>query len=179
MVVPFSPLFCIWNSVLLLIFVYDVWMVLFSISLAYNFTGVFYIINGVTALFYFADIFMRACTAITKPETVCLDRAKVLEYYVENWLLLDVLAFLPLDLLTLPYVPEPLIKYVLVLRLLRLCKTGRVFELMRIGQSASDQSSWVFVFVKLAIAFVFSSHLMACVFVYIGRHSTTTDRYDG
>ena len=138
MVVPFSPLFCIWNSVLVLIFVYDIWMVLFSISLAYNFTGVFYIINGVTALFYFADIFMRANTAITTPKTVCLDRAEVLKYYLNNWLLLDVLAFLPLDLLMLPFVPEPLIKYVLVLRLLRLCKVGRIFELMRMGQSASD-----------------------------------------
>ena len=67
LIVPFSPLFYVWNSLLLLTVVYDTWMVPFSIALNFDLYGVFYGIDVLAILVYMVDIYMRSKTAITTP----------------------------------------------------------------------------------------------------------------
>ena len=73
LIVPFSPLFNIWNTLLMLTVFYDTFMVPFSIALSFDFYGGFYAIDVLAILVYMADIYMRSKTAITKPSNICFD----------------------------------------------------------------------------------------------------------
>lgn len=64
---PFSILFYLWNSLLLLTVFYDTFMVPFSIALTFDFYGVFYAVDVFAILVYMIDIYMRSKTAITTP----------------------------------------------------------------------------------------------------------------
>ena len=85
-------------------------------------------------LVYVVDIFMRSKTAITKPETLCFDRAEVMRHYVNSWLILDLLSCLPFEYFMLPFSANYML-YIRYVRLFRLCKLSRIYELIRLVQT--------------------------------------------
>ena len=131
LIVPFSVLFYIWNSLLLLTVFYDTFMVPFSIALSFDFYGIFYVIDVLAILVYITDIFMRSKLAITKPTMLCFDRAQVMHHYVNSWLILDLLACLPFEYFMLPF-SEGYMQYTRYVRLFRLFKFGRIYELIKL-----------------------------------------------
>lgn len=132
LIVPFSPLFYIWNSFLFLAMCYDLFMVPFSIALNFNFYGIFYVIDIIAILIYCIDIFMRAKTAITSPDAVCLDKQAILRYYVNSWLIMDLLAAIPFEYFILPFTSVVSLDFIRYVRLFRLFKTARFIELMKL-----------------------------------------------
>ena len=131
LIVPFSPLFYFWNSLLVLTVIYDTFMVPFSIALSFDFYGFFYAVDVLAILVYMVDIFMRSKLAITNPTMLCFDRAKVMHHYVNSWLILDLLACLPFEYFMLPF-SENYMQYTRYVRFFRLFKFGRIYELIKL-----------------------------------------------
>ena len=179
LIVPFSNLFYLWNLLLVLTVFYDTFWVPFSIALSFDFYGYLYVIDALAILVYIVDIFMRSKLAITKPTTLCFDRAQVMYHYVNSWLILDLLACLPFEYFMLPFAGGYM-QYIRYVRLFRLFKFGRIYELIRLVQTQSDFPSWLFVFIKLFLMFILSAHFMACIYIFIGsKEDGKQSRFDG
>lgn len=179
LIVPFSNLFYFWNLLLVLTVFYDTFWVPFSIALSFDFYGYLYVIDALAILVYIVDIFMRSKLAITKPTTLCFDRAQVMYHYVNSWLILDLLACLPFEYFMLPFAGGYM-QYIRYVRLFRLFKFGRIYELIRLVQTQSDFPSWLFVFIKLFLMFILSAHFMACIYIFIGsKEDGKQSRFDG
>ena len=132
LIVPFSPLFYIWNALLFIAMVYDIFMVPFSIALSFDFYSYFYAIDIIFIAVYCIDIFMRAKTAITSPDQICFDKHAILHYYINSWLITDIFACLPFEYFIHPFVPNVSIDLIRYVRLFRLFKFARFVELMRL-----------------------------------------------
>jgi len=131
LIVPFSLLFYIWNTLLVVTVVYDTFMVPFSIALNFDFYGIFYIVDVFAILVHCVDVFMRSKTAITRPTILCFDRKQVMHHYVNSWLILDLLACIPFEYFMLP-LSSSYINYIRYVRLFRLFKWGRMYELIKL-----------------------------------------------
>jgi hypothetical protein len=81
---------------------YDVFMVPFSIALEFDFYGGFYVVDMIAIVVYCVDIYMRAKTAITTPDNLCLDQNRVMRYYINSWLAMDLLACIPFEYFLYP-----------------------------------------------------------------------------
>ena len=171
--------FYAWNVLLTMMIFYDTFTVPFTIALNYDIEGIWLAIDVIAILIYMIDIFMRSRTAITKSLQLCLDRSQVMHHYVNSWLILDILACLPIEYIMLSFSSPSLSDYTRYLRLLRLLKFGRFYELSRLIQTQSDFPSAIFVFVKLFFVFVLSAHFMSCIYIFIGMRSSNEDRFDG
>lgn len=66
MIVPFSKVFYVWNTLLSLTICYDTFTVPFSIALSFDIEGFWLVVDLFAILIYIVDIFMRARTAINK-----------------------------------------------------------------------------------------------------------------
>jgi len=99
---PFSKLFYIWNVILIISITYDTFMVPFSIALNFDYYGIFFVIDVFAILTYMGDIYVRSKTAITQPITYCLDPKEVMRYYINYWLVFDLLACLPFEYFLMP-----------------------------------------------------------------------------
>ena len=165
---PFSPLFYIWNTVLFLTMMYDTFMVPFSIALSFDFYGAFYAIDILAIAVYCIDIFMRAKTAITSPDSICFDKQAILRYYVNSWLIADLLACIPFEYFIHPFTSDVSIDLIRYVRLFRLFKSARFIELMRLIKIQSDFSGPIFKFMQLFGVFAVAAHAMACTYIFIG-----------
>lgn len=99
--------------------------------------------------------------------------------YVNSWLILDIIACLPIEYIMLPFSSAEIIEYSRYMRLLRLFKYGRFYELARLIETQSDFPSSIFVFIKLFVVFILVTHFMSCTYIFIGMSSTEADRFDG
>ena len=71
-------------------------------------------------LIYILDIPARLLTNLTLPQCFCFNRSEVIKFYINNWLLIDLIACLPLDFLLTPLNIDPvIIRYVMLIRLLK------------------------------------------------------------
>lgn len=68
----------------------------------------------------FIDIPMRAFTAVTEVETLCLVRAEVWRHYISKWLIIDIFSTIPFSIMLKDIVSEDLRRWLLTLRLLKL-----------------------------------------------------------
>ena len=107
-------------------------MVPFSIALNFDFYGIFYVVDIIAILIYCIDIFMRAKTAVTSPDAVCLDKQAILRYYVNSWLIMDLLAAIPFEYFILPFTSLVSLDFIHYVRLFRLFKTARFIELLKL-----------------------------------------------
>ena len=125
--IPWSPLFLIWNFIQAVVVIYNTWMVLFSLFFEFHMKGIFLAFEIVSIILLAADMPMRAKTAVLNPKKFCLDRDKVVNYYLNAWLLLDVVATFPLCyfLMIDPNI-EPI--YIALFRLPRVLKIFRLNE---------------------------------------------------
>lgn len=179
LIVPWSPLFLIWNFILLVVVAYDSFMVLFSFSLGFEVKGNFIIVDIVCICLLAVDIFMRANTAVTTPNKFCFDKEKVLSYYLNTWLLLDVISFFPFCYL-LMISPGIDYKYIALARLPRMLKVLRINESINILKWNSDVRIEVYRLVQLFLLKGLTAHCFACGFGAIGkRDNKSNKRFDG
>ena len=131
LIVPFSPLFNIWNSILVIAIAFEIFMVPFSISLSYDSLEGFYFVDVLVLFIFMADIFMRSKTAMLSPHSLSFEKDVIFHSYVNSYLIFDIVACLPFEYFLLPFAQESiyLLRY---LRLFRLLKVGRLYELLKL-----------------------------------------------
>lgn len=107
---------------------YDIFIILFALCFDFRFEGVFTGINIACYVIYMLDLFIRSKTAILSPNKICFDAQKVLDYYINTWLISEFLAAMPFEYLLLA-IPNVNHKYMQWIRLLRFLKFPRILEL--------------------------------------------------
>jgi len=179
LIVPWSPMFLIWNFILFLVVAYDYFMVIFSFSLGFELKGKFIILDIVCICLLTVDIFMRANTAVTTPNKFCFDRDKVFNHYLNTWFLLDVIATFPVCyfLMISPTI-DPF--YIALARLPRVLKVFRLNESINMLKWNSDVRIEIYRIFQLFLLYGLTGHIFACGFSAIGKRDYRTHkRFDG
>jgi hypothetical protein len=114
-----SAFFYLWNIVLSAAMTYYIFFIPFNIGTHQDMNLVCNIV-GICVLIL--DMPMRAYTAVKDYKTLCLDRIEVLKYYLDHWLALDLMATIPFELLLMTVVEKELIRWIMLLRLLKLTR---------------------------------------------------------
>lgn len=177
--IPWSPLFLIWNFILAIVVIYDTWMVLFSLCFEFEIKGTFLALDIAIIILLVLDMPMRANTAVTNPKKFCLDREKVLNYYLNNWLLLDIITFFPVCyFLMISTNIKPV--YIALARLPRALKIFRLNESINMLKWNSNIRIEFYNICQLAMLYCFTGHMIACGFAVIGKNDYNTNkRFDG
>jgi len=169
----------IWNAILFIVVVYDTFMVMFSFFFEFEIKGKLIVLDIVCICLLAVDIFMRANTAVTTPNKFCFDKEKVLNHYLNTWLLLDVAAIFPVCYF-LMISPKIEYKFIALARLLRLLKLFRLNESINMLKWNSDIRIEVYRILQLFFLYGLSGHIFGCGFVMIGRNDHRTNkRFDG
>ena len=144
-------------------------MVPFSISLSYDSLEGFYIEDVLVLIIFMIDIFMRSKTAILSPHSLSFEKDVIFHAYVNSYLIFDILACIPFEYFLLPFAQESmyLLRY---LRLFRLLKVGRLYELLKLMRIQSNFPNWLLIFIQLVAVFMVAAHSMACTYILIGQN---------
>jgi hypothetical protein len=124
------------------------------------------------------DIFFTAKTAFNKNFEITIDLNEVSIDYMDSRFFFDMLAILPIDYFFVIFgVSQQVTAWVRALRILKLYKP---FDYIRIWRKHSNVKIALFTLFLMTILFLVISHLMGCIFFYIGRHEVGKNRrYDG
>ena len=132
--------------------------------------------NTIALLIYAVDIPVRMFTAVTEPKTICLVRKTVVKYYINYWLIVDIFACVPTELVLTGIIDPVILRYVVLLRLLKFL---RLFEVLRIAGAHSNMNSSISTIIKLFFLMILAAHVMACGYIFIGqREFGQGRRYD-
>jgi hypothetical protein len=94
-VMPFSRVFYIWTSVMLVTFTYVSFKVLYGVGWDENFAYDPLLI--LAEIIYIADIPIRMFTGIAQPNRTTTDLRQVSTYYINNWFFADLIATIPVE----------------------------------------------------------------------------------
>jgi hypothetical protein len=124
------------------------------------------------------DIFFTVKTGFNKNFEITIDLKEIAIDYMDTRFFFDILAVLPIDYFLIIFgVPQQTTAWIRALRLLKLYKP---FDYIRIWRKHSNVKIALFTLFLMSIAFVVISHLMGCIYFYIGRHEVGKGRrYDG
>lgn len=118
-IIPFSAAFLIWNVMLLVAMAYLIFFIPYNIATRQDMDLAY---NLVALSVFIVDMPMRALTAVTDYKTLCLDKNEVLKYYLDNWLVLDLIATIPFHLLLQLVLEKDTIRWIMLLRLLKMVR---------------------------------------------------------
>lgn len=180
---PDKALKTIWDLYILFLLLY---VALISVYV-YSFLGilgpnsVWFWIERVLDVSFFADIVLLLFTAYEKPNgTYEVDRKKIRHRYFRKWFAVDLIATVPWDIVALGVYKdstEPGPNVLLLpryIRLLRLAKLFHIVKLLRTNNKFKDLEMKLgikFAYLRLAGLFatiVLVSHWFACLFYYLG-----------
>jgi len=106
----------------------------------------------------------------------CIDQIHT--YYVNNLLLWDILAAIPLDYLLIPFNLQPAL--LRTLRVLKFCKTRMFFQFITILRKHSQLPKSLITFSLFFLLFIIIGHFMATTYIFIGRREMGRhQRFDG
>ena len=111
------------------------------------------------------DMPFRAFTSIKDPQTYCFSRVEVIKYYINKWLVIDLIATIPFDLFLMAFVDPVLIRWLMCLKLL---KMARLYELTETLKYNVDLNSKIGTILQLVCYFPLAGHISACMFGYVG-----------
>lgn len=169
-----SPIFMVWFAIISLAILTQTVLVTYGVGFDQNvqFEPAYF----VCTVIYMIDIPVRIRTGVTDATKICLEPRQILNYYVNHWLILDVLATVPFEYCTY-YWHDELNRYLMLLKVLKL---GRCLENLTIIRSNTNQSIFMGFFMFLFVCFGFASHVFTCVFSWVARREDGANtRYDG
>lgn len=102
---------------------YYTFFIPFNLANSLNMDVTFNVI-GFTVLLI--DMPIRAITAVTDAETLCLDRSEVLRHYIIKWVIIDVFSTIPFSIMLNNIITDDFKRWILLLRLMKLF---RILEL--------------------------------------------------
>jgi len=118
-IVPFSLIFNLWNTILVAAVTYYGIIIPYNIVLSQDINIYAHV---ACSIIFIIDMPFRAVTAVTRSKSICFDKEEVLKYYINNWLIYDFLATLPLDFITLGMQMPEVNRWILALKLLKLLR---------------------------------------------------------
>jgi hypothetical protein len=187
-ILPFSRLHNLWTAMMALSTGYFLFIVPFQLALSYNIGEESLLNLGFDIFFSFTfvvDIFVRSRIAFVVNDRgltdIVTDVDEIQSYYVNNMLIFDILAAVPIDYILLPFgtygFTEELLRYV---RILKLTKFSRAYETIKLYQQQSNWSSAFLTFSLYAMAYILLSHYMAACYIFVGqREYGKKTRFDG
>lgn len=167
LIIPLSPLFLVWNAIMAVVIIYDIFMVSFQVFFEYRIEGSLIAVDIICYCLLAIDMFMRAKTAITSPKKFCFDPNKVFNHYLNDWMLLDIVATFPVCYF-LMLSPSIDAKYAAWARLPRLLKIARLNETIEIFKWNSDVRIEVYRLLQMFLLYGLTGHVFACGFRIIG-----------
>lgn len=169
----------IWNAFLLAAFTYNLVMVTYTIGGDVNFhSWLFYLIDWIAILIFLGDMWMRVHTALTSYKEISLDKGMVLQYYLDNFLITDLLATVPFEYIMLAFSVD--LMWCRWIRLLRLLKFIRVLEIRLITKFHANINLNLFTIFQLFVIYGSAAHVFACCYVFIcNREVYQKRRFDG
>jgi hypothetical protein len=129
-------LYYLWTFVILIACAYNLFIVLFAISLEYDFDAWVYPFDIIFMLIYGFDIFISSRTALNKNFEINVNRKSVLVDYVDSRFFVDLLSIVPLDYILLILSADQ--QVVAFSRMLRLLKMYKPFDYIRVWRKHSD-----------------------------------------
>lgn len=166
---PFTRFYKIWMIIILGIFIYNLIYVPFSIAFERSIPVEFIILDIITIIFNIVDIQIRSRTALGKNGQTNIDYSNVINQYINNgWFLFDIIAIIPIDyIIQGAGLSQQTISLV---RLLRLAKLFRVYELILIIKRVNNISVTSYSLLVSFFILAISCHLLACVFFWLGKY---------
>lgn len=161
-IVPFSLMFNVWNTILVAAVSFYSFIVPFNIALAQDINQY---VNVTCQIIFMIDIPLRALTAVTKSKSICFDKGEVLKFYVNKWLVIDFLATVPLDLILLGLEFPEVIRWIMLLKLFKLM---RLQELSQILKHNSSMNGSVATLIQLFFYIIICCHFSACGLLLLG-----------
>lgn len=173
LIIPMSPVFLVWAFVVGTAFLAQ--LVLITYGVGFDQDVLFNPVYICCTVIYLADMPFRAKTGATNPEHICLVPEQIMQYYINKWLILDILSILPIEYITYFY-SATLTRYLLMLKLVKL---GRIYENMIMVKSNTNQSVFFGFYLFLFVLFGVASHVLGCIIGWISRREAVwLTRYD-
>ena len=177
-IIPFSKLYYIWNSIIVILLMYELLFIPFSISFEYEF-NIFTLLFDILWKFIFAfDIFMASKTGFNNKFEITVDLKEISKDYIETRLILDALWIIPLDLIIRIFVEND--QSVAFWRIIQLIKIYKLYDYLTIWRKyyLGKRNFWYIFF--MVFVFIYLAHLNACIFYFIGKFEVDRhDRFDG
>lgn len=180
LIIPFSPVFIVWNTLLFIVVIYDVILISLTVVFGFKMSNNLIITDVIIYVFHLIDMFVRAKTAIKSPKHYCFDPDKVLKYYLHQWFMLDLFVAFPLCyILMISANMNPV--YVAVARLPRLLKIFRLNEMLNIIKWNMDIRVEIVAIIQLFLFYGLVGLVFGCGYYLIGKqyYNDHTARYDG
>lgn len=173
LIIPMSPIFLVWATIFGTAFLAQ--MILITYGVGFDQNVLFNPVYIVCTFIYIVDMPFRAKTGATNPQNICLVPEQIMNYYINKWLILDILAILPIEYITYFY-SEELTRYLLLIKLVKL---GRIIENMIMIKSNTNQSVFFGFYLFLFVLFGVASHVLGCIIGWISRREAVwLTRYD-
>jgi len=166
----------VWTWALVVAITFNIFYVPYSLALQVEISGFLFILEGYAFLVYVLDIYFRSRMAFNSEFDIEVDKQAVLEFYIQQRFIFDLLAVIPLD-----YILKALdINQTVVasIRVLRLVKLHRIYEIVALVRKHSQIKIPLFTLFLFFCFFLAFGHFMACIYILVGRIDWGT-RFDG
>ncbi|GAA30706.2 potassium voltage-gated channel subfamily H member 2 [Clonorchis sinensis] len=116
-------------------------------------------------IMFIIDIFINfRTTYVNKNDELISDPGRIAVHYFKGWLLIDVVAAIPFDLIQIGAQTDDMVK------LIGLLKTARLLRLVRVVRKLDRYSEYgAAVLLLLMATFVLIAHWLACIWYFVGH----------
>ncbi|KAK7384745.1 hypothetical protein VNO78_30446 [Psophocarpus tetragonolobus] len=178
-IAPYNRRYRIWNKFLILLVFYTAWICPFEFGFLEKSKGALSIIDNVVNGFFAIDIVVTFFVAYLDKSTYLLvdDRKLIALRYAKSWLLLDVIATIPYEVVRSILPPSlQLYSYFNILRLWRLHRVSAMFA--RMEKDRNYSYFWVRC-CKLTCVTLFTVHVAACFLYFLAARDNPQSTWWG
>ena len=183
---PETSLINSWNKFMTMILVYTAIVTPFTVSFMENETIGWTISEYVVSFMFFIDFLLNCFEAYYDDErNLVFDLRKILSNYATGWMIPDVVACLPINLLlSQDKHYNSLIRVARLPRLYRLFKMTKLLRLTKVMRGSSSTMRYIAYLLKISITFerifwfiliyILLVHIVTCMWVFVGFYDSTS-----
>ncbi|KAG2390043.1 Potassium channel [Vigna angularis] len=174
---PYNRNYRLWNKFLLILVFYTAWICPFEFGFLEKSKGALAVIDNVVNGFFAIDIVLTFFVAYLDKSTYLLvdDHKLIALRYAKSWLILDVIACIPYEVVRSMLPPSlQSYSYLNILRLWRLHRVSAMFA--RLEKDRNYSYFWVRC-CKLTCVTLFSVHAAACFFYFLAGRDDPKDTW--
>lgn len=169
---PDSNSYAIWNIISICFMLYECFCIPYGVGFGRGYRGTYKILIDVFAdLFFGIDIILRCnCFGYIEKGIIEFDRHLIFQKYKKGFFLIDVIAWIPFDILPCD---NPLLARALrIPHLLRLCRFNDYFKKLdrNMHRWGVGISIPFWRMVTLMLMYLLGQHWFACIWMFIHRH---------
>ncbi|XP_014503345.1 potassium channel AKT1 [Vigna radiata var. radiata] len=174
---PYNHNYRLWNKFLLILVFYTAWICPFEFGFLEKSKGALAVIDNLVNGFFAIDVVLTFFVAYLDKSTYLLvdDHKLIALRYAKSWLILDVIACIPYEVVRSMLPPSlQSYSYLSVLRLWRLHRVSAMFA--RLEKDRNYSYFWVRC-CKLTCVTLFSVHAAACFFYFLAGRDAPKDTW--